>query len=160
MKCNQRKEDLSAYIDGELNFITGWKIKRHLRVCSGCRDEVEKMQKMRRVSKILLTSHPQPNLYEKIEKKLPERETSPYEDSRVPSPMRRMWNLLPESGKIAIFATAALILFFTLVYPNLFSPSSVSIEHFEEEYLRSRESLSLAEGSPGLSLTLVSDGRG
>jgi len=44
VNCNWLKENLSSYIDGEVNFLIRWKIKRHLRLCLDCRRELEERE--------------------------------------------------------------------------------------------------------------------
>jgi len=155
IKCNYFQKELSAYIDNEIDFITSWKIKRHLKMCSECQKELQKLEKLHKISKLVLVKHPKYDLYEKIQKKLPRIKTSPHRKSSI---LREIWTSLPQPGRVALLAGAALLLFFSLIYPQFFS-KSLSINQFEEEYVRSQEILPWAEG-PVLPVTLISDERG
>jgi len=137
VNCNWLKENLSSYIDGEVNFLIRWKIKRHLRLCLDCRRELEQLKKIRRLSKLVLVTSPEPDFYERLAIKLPHME-------KKRGNFWKIWVALPYPGKIAILTGLAIALFLLVVYPHLFSPS-LSIVEFEEEYLRSRELLSWVE---------------
>lgn len=156
MKCTYFKEQLSAYIDGELSLIAGWKIKRHLKVCSNCQKELERLGKIHRLSKLVLIMAPEPGFYERVQEKLPD-------DIQVPqcekSPtLKRFWISLPQPGKIALVAAGLILLFWSFIYPQFFSPS-LNIDQFEEEYLRTRETLPWMD-EPALSAILTGEKRG
>jgi len=43
MKCQRVKEEIKAYVDGELGRVTRWRLARHLAACAGCRMEEKTM---------------------------------------------------------------------------------------------------------------------
>ncbi|MBE0478744.1 zf-HC2 domain-containing protein [Candidatus Aerophobetes bacterium] len=162
MKCRWSKENLSAYIDGELNIITGWIIKRHAKFCPECQKELNELQKISKLSKLLLIKEPEFDFYEQVREKLQQVKIAQQEKPEIAAERKsieRMWTFLPQSGKAALLVGVAALLFFLVIYPQIFPAPSLSIEQFEEEYLRSRETLPWVE-SPALSATLMSAERG
>lgn len=152
MNCNQLKKALSPYIDGEVNFLVRWKIKRHLRLCPDCQEELEQLEKIRRLSKLVLISSPEPHFYERLRIKLPQRK-------KKRENLWKIWTVLPYPGKVAILTGLAVALFLLVIYPYLFSSSS-SILQFEEEYLRSREFFSwVEEPAPALIVEVYDEAR-
>ena len=157
MRCNQIKKNLSAYIDGELRALAGWRIKKHLAACPECRREWIKLKQIHEMSKLVLSNQPEPGFYGRLRERLArqERISMSKRDS-----LRRMWTALPFPCKAAIFAGVVSIIFLSLVYPRLLSTSpALSIDQFEEEYLRSRGTLSwVTESAP--SFILIQEQRG
>lgn len=45
-QCERLQPDLKAYLDGELSHLQSLKIRRHLRRCPACRQEIEQMEKI------------------------------------------------------------------------------------------------------------------
>lgn len=153
MKCDHLKEAISAYIDDELNFIARWRLNRHLKKCGECQKEFEELKKLHTISKAFLRLPSEVNVYEKIRKRVPQKNFSPQKE---PGVVKKAWVFLPQPGKLALAAAVGLLIFLSLVYPHFFSSSSVSVEQFEREYLRSQETLSWTE-EPVLSATLVGE---
>lgn len=151
MKCKWSKDNISAYIDGGLNIITKWRLQRHIRGCAECQKELKVLQKINDLTKSLLINNPDFDFYEKIQTKINLEKARPYEK---PKALGNMWTFLPQSGKASIVAGVAALLFFLILYPRIFSAPSLNIEQFEEEYLRSRETISWMD-SPVLSATFI-----
>lgn len=154
MNCNQCKNNLSAYIDEEVNFLNGWRIKKHLKTCPECKKEWIKLKNIRKISKVVLLKNPEPDFYKRLKERLPRKEK--ISRAKIVN-LKTVWITLPLPGKAAFVAGLAIILFLSLIYPRfLLVPDTLSIEQFEEEYLRSREMLSFAEG-PTPSIILVQE---
>ena len=137
MECRKIRENLSAYIDKELNFLTRWKIKRHINTCPACKKEWLKLKKIDTISKMILLESPEPGFYQRLEKKLPGRKKVNSRKYGL-SNLTRAWTFTPLAGKAFFVAgVAALIIFLSFIYPRFLSPS-LNIDRFEEEYLRSR----------------------
>jgi len=153
VNCKWFRENLSAYIDGELDFLKRWRIKRHLKRCSGCGREYRQLKKIHKLSKLVILAGPEPRFYERLRERFPEIETIKYERAGV---FEKMWIALPRGGKAAIIVGLVLILFFSVIYPHLF-PTSLNIDGFEKEYLLSRETLTYVR-EPATSLILINEG--
>ena len=157
MRCNQIKKHLSAYLDGELHFFTTYKVRRHLSSCSSCQADWETFKQIHDVSRRALSAKPEPGFYSRLRERLPQEK--PVHVTRR-SNLQNFWTIVPFSGKAAIVAGLAGIVFMSLIYPRLlFNSPALSIDQLEEEYLRSRETLSwVTETTP--SLILVEEQRG
>lgn len=155
MRCDWFKKNLSAYIDGEVNFLTRWRIKRHLKSCADCYKDYIRLKNLRKISKIILLKNPEPGFYERLQAKLPR--LNPNITLKKTGSLAKFWMLLPLPGKLAIGGVAILILFLLIIYPHL-SGSSLNINKFEEEYLRSKEIFSVVE-EPAPPLLPVSEER-
>ncbi|MCD6318028.1 zf-HC2 domain-containing protein [Candidatus Aerophobetes bacterium] len=152
MNCDWLKENLSAYVDGEMNFITRWRIKRHLKECLECSKELRQLEKIHKLSKLAILVSPESHFYDRLKAKLPKVETIEHKKNRV---FENIWIALPQGGKAAILVGIALILFLSVIYPRL-SSTSLNIDRFEKEYLLSQETLTCV-GEPATSLILTSE---
>lgn len=155
MRCDWVKKNLSVYMDGEINLLTGWKIKKHLKKCYECHKEYTKLKKIQELTKAALFKTPDPGFYERLQMRLPQlNRSTPLKET---GSLTKIWISLPLTGKLVITGIIGLILFLLMVYPHLFK-SSLSINKFEEEYLRSKEIFSVTE-EPNLPLVLISEER-
>ncbi len=152
MNCDWCTKNLSAYIDGELNFFARWRIKRHLKRCRECNKEWGQLKKIHKLSKLVILVNPEPHFYDHLRTRLPEVETTKHGRTWV---FERIWMTLPREGKAAIMAGLALLLFLSVFYPRLFS-TSLNIDRFEKEYLLSRETLTFV-GEPAASLISINE---
>jgi len=156
MNCEWIKENLSAYIDGEINFLTRWRIKRHLKKCLKCSKELRQLEKIHKLSKLAILASPKPHFYDRLRERFPEIETVEYKKNRA---FKNIWIALPIGGKAAILVGIALILFLSVIYPRLSSTSlNININRLEKEYLLSQETLTCA-GEPATSLILTDEKR-
>lgn len=46
MNCPRVREEIKAYIDGELNSLTRWRVARHIATCDNCRREMQEMTEL------------------------------------------------------------------------------------------------------------------
>lgn len=46
MNCQRVRDEIKAYIDGELGLIERWQVARHIRTCDACREEEIAMRKL------------------------------------------------------------------------------------------------------------------
>jgi anti-sigma factor RsiW len=58
MSCPYTKEDLSAFIDGEVDEATGRQIRRHLQACPECQREAASLRTVARMVRALPRSEP------------------------------------------------------------------------------------------------------
>ena len=156
MKCKWSKAAISAYMDGGLNIITRWRLQKHIRVCAECQKELQVLQKLHALTQSLLVSNPDCDFYERIRADIGLAKTRHRKKSRL---LGNIWTFLPQPGKASIVAGVAAVLFFLVLYPRIFSAPSLHIEQFEEEYLRSRETVSWMD-SPALSAAFINRERG
>jgi anti-sigma factor RsiW len=95
MACDQWKEKLDTYLDGELPENEDRVLREHLRACSACAtDALDRMQMKRAVKAAGLRFQPNPAFRARVERSI-----------AAPHP-RRSWNWLT----VTAFATAAVVL--------------------------------------------------
>lgn len=147
MRCEWVSENLSAYLDGEVNFFIRLIIKRHLKKCHQCARRFNQLQRLDRLSKLILIKRGTPDFYERLQERLVLKSV------KKKNPRHwDVWLTLPYPGKIAIALGLILLIFFSFIYPRL--TPTLSINQFEEDYLRSREFVLWVE-EPSLPLTLI-----
>ncbi|MBC7189219.1 hypothetical protein H5U35_03265, partial [Candidatus Aerophobetes bacterium] len=107
------------------------------------------------LSRKILIKNPDPGFYEHLKQKLPLRESIPSPRKKI---QERIWKDVPFHRKAAFLAGAAAVLFFVIFYLKS-TPPTLPIEQFEQEYLRSKQMLSVVEG-PFPSAILISEQNG
>lgn len=51
MGCEELREQVTAYLDGELHGAEATRLLSHLEECEGCREELEKLRRLKEVTK-------------------------------------------------------------------------------------------------------------
>jgi len=77
MKCNDVREELIAYIDGELSSMGMCAIEAHLAECPGCTTEWEGLRKMTEWTHQMELIPPSLDWWEKLEERLEQLDTEP-----------------------------------------------------------------------------------
>ncbi len=112
MKCDEIREKLNAYLDGEIEDTK--EIRRHLDTCSDCRRELEALSSVNDfLSQYEDVSIPQPVI-----------------DRILAIPRRRALGSLSWFAKISIAATAAIAFFLGVVTSSEISSNSNPYEDF------------------------------
>lgn len=155
MKCEKVIKEISAYIDGEVGLLKRLRIERHLKTCNQCRKKQIMLENITFLSRKILVKNPDPGFYELLRQKLPLRESISSSRKKI---LERIWKDVSFYRKAAFLAGAAAVLFFVIFYLKS-APSTLPIEQFEQEYLRSKQMLSVVEG-PFPSAILISEQNG
>lgn len=77
MKCNDVREELIAYIDGELSSMGMCAIEAHLAGCPECTVEWETLRKTTEWTHQMAAVQPSPNWWEKLEERLEQLDAEP-----------------------------------------------------------------------------------
>jgi anti-sigma factor RsiW len=155
MRCKQARRYLSEYLDQELPSRLCRRIENHLEVCADCAREYLKLKAIRTLTRNVLIEDPGPHFYSQVSSRLREnRATRPAQRRRLLG----AWSLIPMPAKALVTAGLVCLLFFVLVYPHLVTPT-LSIEDFQQEYVRSRDVLPWGE-QPSATIISFHSGRG
>lgn len=113
--CSLLRDDLKAYLDGELPCLRRWAVRRHLSRCESCRREAQAIEQIGRRLRAVPTEEFPAALRARILANLPDAPPAP-----APSrPAAPRWRPQP---MVTWGAAAALLLAALLIYPY-FSPS-------------------------------------
>jgi anti-sigma factor RsiW len=114
--CSLLRDDLKAYLDGELPYLRRWAVRRHLSSCESCRQEAQAIENIgKQLRNVPMEEFPAA-LRSRILANLPDAPTAPALARPTASPR---WRPQP---MVTWGAAAALILAGLLIYPY-FSPS-------------------------------------
>lgn len=101
MNCQRVRDQIKAYIDGELGLLERWRVARHLESCDACRQEEIAMTKLtQELSETEQTPAPE-GLRDRVMSKL-ELEGSP-------GPIRRSWTASP-AAQFAVLAVIVVVI--------------------------------------------------
>ncbi len=111
MSCEQTREDLTAYLDGELEDASGSAVRGHLRTCEACRQVATDEAALRDGLRALPSVDPPPSLWAGVQQKLAAAEVA---DAERPSWRRAVARWAPVArtravGIGAAFAAAAVM---------------------------------------------------
>lgn len=112
MNCEQAREQLTAYLDGELEGDRGTAVRGHLRTCDACRAMSADEAALRDGLRSLPPVDPPPTLWANVQAQLAKEEVA---ESRRPAWKRAVSRWLPMAprfalGMTAVAAAAALLL--------------------------------------------------
>lgn len=155
MRCKQARKYLSEYLDQELPSRLCRRIESHLETCADCAQEYLKLKAIRALTRNILIENPGPHFYNQVSSRLRESKSTRFVQKRR---LLGAWSLIPVSTKALVTAGLAFLLFFTLVYPHLVTPT-LPIEDFQQEYVRSRDVLPWGE-QPSATIISFHSGRG
>jgi hypothetical protein len=77
MKCSEARRLLSACLDRDLTFAEDEELRRHLRECTTCRDEMACLENVQTMLRSLPETQPAPGFYESICRRIDEEKAQP-----------------------------------------------------------------------------------
>lgn len=113
--CSLLRDDLKAYLDGELPCLRRWAVRRHLSRCESCRREAQAIEQISRRLRAVPTEEFPAALRARILANLPDAPPAP-------APSRLAASRWRPQPMVTWGAAAALLLTALLIYPY-FSPS-------------------------------------
>ena len=110
MSCDRFREQLTAYLDGELTDVRGSAVRGHLRGCDACRSAAENEAALRDGLRALPPMDPPPSLWAGVQAQLAKEEVA---DAERPAWRRLLQRLAPRAPQIAFggLALAAAVTF-------------------------------------------------
>ncbi|HEV8320938.1 MAG TPA: zf-HC2 domain-containing protein [Myxococcota bacterium] len=109
--CDEHREDLHAYLDGELQLAEAAALEDHLRGCGGCRDEVATLGSLRRALRVALPSVRAPaELRARVRALVDGRTALPDEPRALPPAATRAGRVLLAAAAVVLAAAGGLAL--------------------------------------------------
>jgi anti-sigma factor RsiW len=106
VNCDELKDLLHGYVDGEIDLVRSLEIERHLEGCPGCAEALGQLKRLRQaLQEPALYHRPGPGLRERIVSSLPQAQAST-------APVRRHFRKAPPLA--ALLSTAASLAFAAL----------------------------------------------
>jgi hypothetical protein len=136
MNCEKVKNELKAYLDNELNFITKWIVARHIKYCRDCKLEMNAMESISNEIKETQIPEAPKDLKDKVLSKIK------FEANQL-KPVKTKRTLIYSLSTIAAFIIIAVI-----IYPTFFKAREKSRLAMTRDFtLRQRE---VPAGAPGM----------
>jgi hypothetical protein len=126
MNCEQARENLAAFIDGELDRETAAGIQAHLEGCEGCRDELEMLRQTARALEAFLEPRA---MKESVADSVLAALASQKQKGRVPLRARLAWALTGAAAAVFILAI------FGFLGSQEFQPQPVFADEIVDEAL-------------------------
>ncbi len=112
MRCDSVREQLTAYLDGDLGDAKGSAVRGHLRGCEACRHVASDEAALRDGLRALPPVDPSPSLWAGVQQRLAAAEVA---DAQRPAWRRWLANLAPRAPQIGFAAAAVAAAFVLLV---------------------------------------------
>jgi len=77
MNCNEARRLLSACLDRDLTFAEDEDLRRHLRECPACSEEMTCLEKVQAMLRSLPETQPEPGFYESVCQRIAEEQAQP-----------------------------------------------------------------------------------
>lgn len=118
MNCQRVRDEIKAYIDGELGLIERWQVARHIRTCDACREEEIAMTKLTdELSETEQTPAPEG---------LRDRVMAELDLEGSPAPIRRPWTAHPAVQFAAL--SLIVVVLAAALFPPLSRPKIAALE--------------------------------
>ena len=145
MNCRRARKRLSPYLDQALGDKEKLELERHLEDCSSCANILRLLERMHSLVQKIPMEKPRPAFYEDLYHRLSQNEKA------SPGPLFRIGYLWPVFPMLRLRRVAATVAILLAVFGSSFylwrslSVPEITLRVFDEEYLQSRQMISLTE---------------